>query len=92
MAVMSVANLMTLTGLPALSKTGLYEAWIQISVPPLPTRRNLSAKNSPLFRRRQNSRYSAGLAVGLVDEHAVVAALDLAERVAQGLQEVSRWR
>jgi hypothetical protein len=83
---------MTFTGLPALSKTGLYEAWIQISGPALADALELVGEELAAVQAAPELAIFAGLAVVALDEHAVVAALDLAERVAQGLQEVSRWR
>ena len=58
-SVMSMANLMTLYGLPSVSKMGLYDAWIHTSRPPLPKRLNRAAWNRPAASSSQNRLYSA---------------------------------
>ena len=61
-AVMSVAYFTTLNGLPLRSRIGLYEASIQISLPPLPMRLYWPESNSPRLSFSQNARYSALIA------------------------------
>ena len=57
-AVTSGAYLTTFTGLPLMSRIGLYEAWIQTSRPPLPSRLYWPESNSPRLSLSQNMRYS----------------------------------
>ncbi len=85
---MSLANFTTLYGLPLASKTGLYEAWIQISLPLLVTRLNSSETKRPMASSCQKRAYSTLCDVRRVDEHAVMAPLDLVERVAEQAEEV----
>ena len=58
-AVMSVAYLTTFMTWPLASKIGLYEAWIQISLPCLPMRLNSPAWYCPARRAFQKALYSA---------------------------------
>ena len=58
-AVMSVANLTTLAGLPFSPRIGLYVAWIHTGLPSRATRLNSPAWYSPSPRCFQNSRYAA---------------------------------
>ncbi len=59
MAVTSEAYLTTLKGLPLRSKIGLYEAWIQTSLPPLPMRLYSPAWKRPAASSDQKRWYSA---------------------------------
>src|ERR1700704_5338600 len=73
-AVMSVANLTTRNGLPFLSRIGLYDAWIQTSLPPLAIRLYSAAWYLP----RPELPIGGGLALRRFHKHAVVLALDFA--------------
>jgi hypothetical protein len=59
--VMSLAYFTTLRTRPSAPTTGLYEAWIQTSLPPFATRLNSPAWNLPFASSAQNLAYS-GLA------------------------------
>ena len=61
-AVTSEAIFTIFIGLPSVPITGLYDAWIQTSLPPLPMRLYSAMSKVPLRNRSQNWRYSGLLA------------------------------
>ena len=83
-----MAYLTTLKGRPFRSRIGLYEPWIHTSRPALADALELARLVLAAAEPGPELLVLEALPLGLVDEHAVMPALDLLERVAHGLQEV----
>ena len=87
-SVTSVAYFTTLNGRPLRSRIGLYAPWIHTSRPPLPSRLYSPALMLAATQPGPEFLVLRALTVGVLDEHAVMPALDLLQRVSHGLQEV----
>ena len=67
---------------------GLYEAWMRTSLPPLPIRLIFGRLVFAAVQPGPEFLVLGAVLEGLIDEHAVVPALDFVERVSQGGQEI----